>query len=87
MNNHDLTQRVMRLFAQQLNVEPPTADSDIIEGGWLDSLMLVDLLMHIETQFQLNIALEDLDIEKFRTVEGIAGFIASQQEQADVDAA
>jgi acyl carrier protein len=70
-----VTDRVQRLFVETLNVEVPSPDTDLIEGGLLDSLALVELLLALEREFAVTIALENLDIDSFRSIRSIAGFV------------
>jgi acyl carrier protein len=70
-----VTDRVQRLFVETLNVEVPSPDTDLIEGGLLDSLALVELLFALEREFAFTIALENLDIDSFRSIRSIAGFV------------
>jgi len=70
-----VTDRVQRLFVEALNVEVPSPDTDLIEGGLLDSLALVELLFTLEREFAVSIALENLDIDTFRSVRRIAEFV------------
>ena len=44
----DVGRRIEAIFADKLNLEVPSADVDLIEAGLLDSLQLVDLLLHLE---------------------------------------
>ena len=66
------------LFRENLNVEVSNPDLDLIEEGLLDSLMLVDLLMHLERHFEVVVPLEDLELDNFRTVHAIDSYIASK---------
>jgi acyl carrier protein len=70
-----VTDRVQRLFVETLNVEVPSPDTDLIEGGLLDSLALVELLFALEREFAVTIALENLDIDVFRSIRSIAEFV------------
>jgi D-alanine--poly(phosphoribitol) ligase subunit 2 len=70
-----VTDRVQRLFVETLNLQVPSPETDLIEGGLLDSLALVELLFALEREFEVTIALEELDIDSFRTVNRIAGFV------------
>ncbi|MND01101.1 D-alanine--poly(phosphoribitol) ligase subunit 2 [compost metagenome] len=56
-----------------------SADTDLIASGVLDSLALVELLLQIETQYGLRVSLEKLDFEDFRSVAGIARFVARER--------
>jgi acyl carrier protein len=73
-----VTDRVQRLFVETLNVEVPSPDTDLIEGGLLDSLALVELLFALEREFAVTIALENLDIDSFRSIRSIAGFVENE---------
>lgn len=75
MATEAVTDRVQRLFVETLNVEVPSPDTDLIEGGLLDSLALVELLFALEREFAVTIPLESLDIDTFRSVGRIAQFI------------
>lgn len=66
------------LFRDNLNVDVSDPHLDLIEEGLLDSLMLVDLLMHLEQQFQVTVPLEDLELDNFRTVHAIDSYITSR---------
>jgi D-alanine--poly(phosphoribitol) ligase subunit 2 len=70
-----VTDRVQRLFAETLNLQVPSPDTDLIEGGLLDSLALVELLFALEREFEVTIALEELDIDSFRSINRIADFV------------
>jgi acyl carrier protein len=70
------TDRVQRVIVEALNIDPPPIDSDLIEGGLLDSLALVELLFALEREFGVTIALEELDIDTFRSVGSIASFVS-----------
>ena len=68
---------IATLFLEKLNIEVVSVETDLMGTGALDSLALVELLLHLEQQFQLKIPLENLDLEHFRSISGIAKFIAS----------
>ena len=72
-----LTSQLTSLFLEQLNVEVPAPDTDLIETGLLDSMKLVELLVQIEQQFGLRIELERIEIDDLRSVTGIARMIGA----------
>lgn len=74
----DVTARVEHVLRERLNLEVPARDTDLLEQGILDSLLLIDLLMQLETEFALTISLDDLEIDAFRSVGAIAKFVADQ---------
>ena len=66
---------VEEFFSSTLNISVPSADTDLIETGVLDSLLLVDLIMHLEMQHGIVVDIEDLEFENFRSVRSICSFI------------
>jgi acyl carrier protein len=76
------TDRVQGLFVEALNKEAPAVDADLIDGGLLDSLALVELIFAIEREFGVTIPLEELEIESFRSVASITDFVAGSVERA-----
>jgi acyl carrier protein len=68
--------RIQRIFEDVLSLSPPDAQTDIIESALLDSLTLVTLLFEIEQEFSLEIPLETLEIDDFRSIASMARFLA-----------
>ena len=64
------------LFADVTGSNPPDRDADLIEGGVLDSLALVELLFAIEQELGIVIPAERLEIERFRTLARLAELVA-----------
>lgn len=64
------------IFKDQLGLVVPEADTDLFQSGVLDSLSFVNLLVELEKRFKIAVALEDLELEKFQSIRGIAAFIA-----------
>lgn len=70
------------LFSETLNVDVPSADADLIDSGLLDSLRLVELLLHIEGSLGCRVPLEEIDLDDLRSVNRIARMIAARMEPA-----
>ena len=81
----ELKQRILELFRSELNVEIPSVETDLMEAGLMDSLLLVDLLMQLEKHLKFSVSIKDLDIEDFRTVTRMAELISRNGK--DIDAA
>lgn len=79
MQNEIVVDRVLRLFGDELLIDVGSATTDLIETGLLDSLALVELIAAIEQEFQVDLALDALEIDAFRTVESIAVFVEGLQ--------
>lgn len=71
--------RLNRLFLDKLNVKVPSPDTDLLESGLLDSMQIVELLLHIEHQFGLRIELERVDFDDLRSLAEIARLIGASE--------
>ena len=69
--------RVRLLIGDVLSIEVPNGNTDMIDSGLLDSLGLVSLIAEIEHEFQLELSLEDLDVNQFRSADRIAQLLAA----------
>ena len=68
----DLARELSALFRERLHLEVPDAGTDLFESGLLDSLQLVQLLLHIEERFQVRIRLDEIELDDLRSIEAIA---------------
>lgn len=71
--------RIEGLFEEALSLAAPAANADLVDTGLLDSLALVTLLFEIEQEFLVQIPLDTLEIEDFRTIDRIAELITSDR--------
>jgi acyl carrier protein len=67
------------VFADDLHVEVPSPDTDLLTSGRLDSVGMVELLIQLEKRFQLRVEMEDLEPDHFRSLATIAAFIVARQ--------
>ena len=67
--------RVRTILGDVLNTELPSDEIDLIDSGMLDSLALVTLILELETNFNITVSYDNLEVDNFRTVDTIAKFI------------
>jgi acyl carrier protein len=72
---HGVYQKLTELFAKKLNLEVSSVDTDLVETGLLDSLALIELLAQLEETFGVSVSTDDLELENFRSIASIAGFV------------
>ena len=70
-----LPDRIDAIIRDALSVEVPSHDTDLIETGLLDSLALVSLLAELEQALGVELPLDELEVDDFRSVERIAVFL------------
>jgi methoxymalonate biosynthesis acyl carrier protein len=73
-----LQYQITELFLEKLNLEVPAPDTDLLETGMVDSLTFVELLLLLEQNFGLDVSIDELEIDNFRSVTSIATFIANR---------
>ncbi|MGH8311846.1 MAG: acyl carrier protein [Gammaproteobacteria bacterium] len=78
-----ITTELLRILNNDMGLPVASPDTDLFETGILDSLALVNLLLHIETRFNVTVALKQLNLDSFRSVGAIAGFITAHRPNAD----
>jgi acyl carrier protein len=80
----DLEQRIRTVINEQLQTEVPAADQDLFDNGVLDSLSFVDLLVALEEEFSLQIPLDRINLDDFRSIARMACYISQQQSANEV---
>jgi acyl carrier protein len=82
-----LYDELITIFLERLNVTVPSLDADLLASGVLDSLALVELLLQLEVRYGIQIALEKLDFDDFRSVASIAAFVFRERHSNTAQAA
>jgi acyl carrier protein len=82
MLEQNVSSRVRSLVVDVVDLEVVSDDSDLLESGRVDSLALVELIYAIEEEFDVELQLEQLDAEQFRTVRSIAALVSGLGERA-----
>jgi methoxymalonate biosynthesis acyl carrier protein len=77
-DSNTLTQQISTLFREKLHLQVPSPDTDLIDTGLVDSLTFVEFLAQLEQEFGVHLSLDDLELDRFRTVTRIAAFVASK---------
>ena len=73
----DLCDQITRLFLSNLYLEVSSPDVDLLEAGVLDSALVVEIMLLLEQAFDVNIAIETLELDSVRSVRNIANLVAN----------
>jgi acyl carrier protein len=68
------------VFRDKLFIEVPAADTDLLDSGLLDSLQLVQLLLHVEQDLGCRIPLDEIDLDDLRSLERLARVVEAGRE-------
>ncbi len=77
MPDQILYDQIATFFSERLNLPISSPAEDLFETGVLDSMAFVDLVMHLEQQFDVRISADELEPDNFRSIAKIAGFVAA----------
>jgi D-alanine--poly(phosphoribitol) ligase subunit 2 len=78
----DVTEVVQAVFRDELSIEVPGPEVDVIETGLLDSLGLVTLVVELEQRFGIEIPFETLEVDDFRTLNSIVRLVEARQRES-----
>jgi methoxymalonate biosynthesis acyl carrier protein len=70
-----IEERIRKILNDRLQVESPAPDEDLFQEGILDSLSFVDMLVALEGEFSISIALDQIDLDEFRSITRICNYI------------
>jgi methoxymalonate biosynthesis acyl carrier protein len=74
----DVEQRIRKILNDRLQIESPAPDQDLFQEGILDSLSFVDMLVALEGEFSITIALDQVDLDDFRSITRICNYVKSR---------
>jgi len=77
-----LESRVVAILRDAVGVEPPARDTDLLDSGLLDSLGVVSLISEIESAFGMELPLDELDVDDFRSIDRIVALLTPGDENA-----
>jgi len=71
----------LHILHTQLPGEAPDKlqpDDDLIDSGILDSMGIMQLVAHLEQEYGIEIATEEIDPDNFATTRTLASFVAAR---------
>jgi len=66
---------VRRFILSSIKVVDLNDDDDLFESGLVNSLFAVQLMTFIEKTFAIDVGMEDLDMENFKSLNAAAAFV------------
>ena len=74
-NPTQVKETVRKFINSSINIDGVGDDDDLFESGIVNSLFAVQLMTFVERGFEIEIGMEDLDVENFKSVSATAAFI------------
>ena len=77
--------QVLREFIlDSINIRDLGDDDDLFESGIVNSLFAVQWMTFIEKKFKIEIGVEDLDIQNFKSLNAATAFVMRRNGSADL---
>jgi len=74
MRDEEVESQVIEILGRNLEAKLSPED-DVIRSGLLDSLTFVDLMLRLQEVFGVQIDLDEVELDDFRTARSISGFL------------
>ncbi len=72
----EVEQFIVGDIAAGRGIESVAHDSDLLADGIIDSLGITELIAFLEEKYAIKVDDDDIDAENFRSIDGIAAFVA-----------
>jgi acyl carrier protein len=76
LDQHHARAAIRDFINRSINIESLGDDENLFDSGIVNSLFAVELLTFVERQFGVEVGMDDLDIENFKSINATAAFIA-----------
>jgi acyl carrier protein len=73
-----IKETVRRFILSSVNIADLNDDDDLFESGLVNSLFAVQLMTFLEKTFAIEVGMEDLDIENFKSLNAAAAFVVKK---------
>ena len=75
ITDNGIKDAVRRFIVSSANIAALDDDVNLFESGIVNSLFAVQLMMFIEKTFAVQVGMEDLDIENFKSLNATTAFV------------
>ena len=75
----NINQKIKNYILQSVNLPDIDADIDLFEVGIVNSLFAIQLVTFLENEFDIQITVEDLDLQNFKSVNSMEEFVKSKK--------
>ena len=75
-DTNQVKETVRSFINNSINIDGLGDDENLFESGIVNSLFAVQLMTFVERSFGIEIGMEDLDVENFKSVTATAAFIS-----------
>jgi acyl carrier protein len=77
-DKNDLCETIRKFIKDSINIEGFGDDDNLFESGLINSLFAIQLTNFVERRFGIEIGMDDLNIDNFKSINATAAFVASK---------
>jgi acyl carrier protein len=77
-----IKETVRNFILSSINIPNLSDDDNLFESGIVNSLFAVELMTFIEKTFALEVEMDDLDIENFKSLNATTAFVMQKNGQS-----
>ena len=78
-NEEGIKQTIRRFLLASINIPELNDEDNLFELGIVNSLFAVQLMTFIEKTFDLEVEMDDLDIENFKSLNATTAFVMKKK--------
>lgn len=79
---HDIKDAIRTFVQSSVATDDVEDDTDLFESGIVNSLFAVQLMTFLERTFGVEVAMEDLDAEHFKSLNATTAFVVRKRARA-----
>lgn len=69
-------ERILKFFIEKNKADDNlTWDTDLLAGGYVNSLFALEIVMYLEKEFKIRIKRKDINDENFRTINNMTALV------------
>ena len=69
-------ERILKFFIEKKKADDSlTNDTDLLKGGYVNSLFALEIVMFLEKEFKIRIKRRDITDDNFRTINNMAALV------------
>ena len=76
---NSLSDGIQDFLENKLLLEGIDKDTALIDGGYIDSIQILDLAMFIEETFEVTLDADDMEVENFASIDAIVNYMSQKR--------
>ncbi len=72
-----MVDEIVKYISEEIDT-PISAEDELLSSGLVDSITIMKIIAHLEDQYSVKVAPQDMVIENFNTVNSIQEYLSEQ---------